>query len=136
MRKWLNRGWLLYAMWRGKHKRLNITGCTVRSFLPLFPDAKERLLSLLSPGNVSTNQIKAQSLSDALSNLNYTGPPELLSMWACLFGDPEAVGLIAVRGVAWLRIHVPFLQKARKEYERAHGISPHLAVLLKQFVKA
>ena len=136
MRKWLNRGWLIYAMWRGKHKRLNITGCTVRSFLPLFPDAKERLLPLLSPGNVSTNQIKAQMLSDALSNLKYTGPPELLSMWACLFADPEAVGLIAVRGVAWLRIHVPFLQKARKEYERAHGISPHLAVLLKQFVKA
>ena len=55
----------------------------------------------------------------------------------CWPTQSDELGFCAyVRGVAWLRIHEPFLQKARKEYERAHGISPHLAVLLKEFVKA
>ena len=136
MKKWLNRGYLIYAMWRQKRGKLSVDGCTVRSFLPLFPDAKDRLLPLLSHALGASNNVnKARDMTDALDAIGYTGPPELLSMWACLCGDPEIVNILALRGLGWLQQHKVELKKMRQAYEKAHGISPHPAILLKQFVR-
>ena len=136
MKKWFNRGYLIYDMWRKKKGMLRVDGCTVRSFLPSFPDAKDRLLPLLSEKlGASNNANKARSMTVALDALRYTGPPELLSMWACLCGDPDIVNILARRGLGWLQQHKVEFKKRRHAYEKAHGIPPHPAILLKQFLR-
>lgn len=136
MKKWLNRGWGLYAMWRGGTDRLDIEGCNVRNFLPLFPDQKDGLVPLLTPPDgASNNMVNAQPLSEAIARLSYSGPPELLSMWACLFSDANVTGIIDTQGLEWLKRNVSKLKSLRVAYKKKNGITPHLGVLLKEFVR-
>ena len=66
------------------------------------------------------------SLTAIMKRVGYTGPPELLSMVLCLFGDAA----VTARTPESLEGRVPELRGARADYARAHGIQPHPAVLL------
>ena len=59
----------------------------------------------------------------------YLGPPELFSMYACLFQDA------AVEDVSteWMSTHTNELTALRKEYRAEHGQNPVPAVLLQTF---
>jgi hypothetical protein len=66
------------------------------------------------------------SLTAVMDRVGYAGPPELLSMNLCLFGDAA----VTACAPALLEARVPELRGARADYVRAHGIQPHPAVLL------
>ena len=75
-----------------------------------------------------------QLVAKCLARIKYQGPVELLSMWACLFGDPDAAGVVATKGLQWLLQNAEALKKVRRAYEQQHNITPHMAVLLKRYV--
>lgn len=63
--------------------------------------------------------------SDLFENAGYDGPPELFTMYACLFMscegyDPE-----------WIKQHEVKFMRQRETFQRDHGIPPHPLLLLK-----
>ena len=110
--------------------------------LPLFPDSKARLLPLLTDPDKTSAKAgfrfchEKQLLATCLSRIHYDGPVELLSMWACFFGDPDIAGVVATMGLGWLQLNAEALKRDRILYEQTNEITPNLAVLVSGYLKS
>jgi hypothetical protein len=58
--------------------------------------------------------------------VRYLGPPELFTMYACLFADSSVQKV----STAWLVSHSVVLRAKCLSYTREHGFSPHPGVLI------
>ena len=114
-------------------RRPDVEGCpglqgvdrvSVREFGAMFPDQK-KWLSRLGQQSYST------SVARMLRCLDYRGPPELLSMWLCLFGDAD----LQV-GPDWVRAHVEELVRYATEHRQRHGLWPHAANAIMAVLRA
>ena len=68
-----------------------------------------------------------KSIKDLFREAQYSGPPELFTMWACLFADKDVAG----RFLDWLETNSSELRKCLKSYRRQHKISPHPGTLVR-----
>ena len=142
MKKWLNRGYMTYHLSRHNRQHLKTAGALVEDLLPLFPDSKARLLPLLKDPDKTS--VKAgfrfchekQLLATCLSRIHYDGPVQLLSMWACFFGDPDIAGVIASMGLRWLQLNAKALKRDRTLYEQTNEITPNLAIIVSRYLKS
>ena len=99
-------------------RRLRMAGMTAAQFQSMFPDQGAWIKHATSRAGVKS----------ALESLGYDGPPELYSMYACMFHDPSChmhtdvlseVKIVQARGLI-------------KCYVDEHGMMPHPAILLQQ----
>jgi len=65
----------------------------------------------------------------------YRGPPELFSMYTCLFGDTDLTMLLQSRPKSWLRTNAAAIGKCLEEDRSKHGIPPHPAALLSELAR-
>ena len=86
-----------------------------------FPDQKQQVMALC--GGKSRLRRK---VTDVFKELEYSGAPELFTMWACLFADASVTQM----SLEWLRNNRQRLQKACYEFRCKHGFSPHPGVLI------
>ena len=92
---------------------------TPRSFAELFPDQN---------GWICAWGEHHSDIKSLFHELSYTGPPELFSMYACLFGD-ESVMHTPVETLAQNENR---LRVMREAYMASYGLAPHPAVLLRE----
>lgn len=92
---------------------------SIKRFQKVFPDQGGWCRRFLGRG-------KAMTLASLFDVVRYDGPPELFSMYACLFAD---VALLKV-APQWVEDHVGDLQVEARRYHACHGLHPHPAVLL------
>ena len=123
---WFIRTWLKMLMERDGVSELSIGSATPQDFDKLWPDAGGHARRLL--GGYDT-------VYQAFAHLQYDGPPELFTMYCCLFGAPEVVRVVTAKANTWLSDQRPTLRKLRSEYERLHGQPPCPSVLLLQCAK-
>ena len=69
-------------------------------------------------------------MSEVCEYLEYRGPPELLTMFCCIFGD----NVVLRTELSILQEKAKILKHAREEAFRASGIVPVPAVLIKRFL--
>ena len=60
----------------------------------------------------------------------YTGPPELFTCFACLWGSPQLLRQLNKFPAHWVADHVALLRQLRHKYEMAHGQTPHPITLM------
>ena len=68
-----------------------------------------------------------RSIAKLCEAVDYDGPVELLSMWACLFGDRELRRFSA----GWIRGRTVELRTASRQFSQQYGFSPHPVILLR-----
>jgi len=96
-------------------KRLKVTNTVkVQHFRSMFPDQGEWISCVTARCGIVV----------AMKKLGYDGPPELFTMWACLFQDRSCHGRTLSNALS--------RKAARllKAYLSEHGQVPHPAVLL------
>ena len=71
-----------------------------------------------------------QTLKDVCDHLNYNHPPELLTMYLCIFGEKS----ILEADLSTLKTNSALLKRARVEGFRASGVVAVPAVLIKRCV--
>ena len=69
-----------------------------------------------------------------LSLDRYRAPAELFTMFACLFSDARVQEIIQALPKDWLSKHTAGLRASLENYCLKHGVAPHPAVLLKDFL--
>lgn len=125
--KWFIRTWLLLLMRKNRVRRLRVSAnMAVSEFASLFPDQRGWITALAGTCKTVTQLFKS---------LQYDGPPELFSLYACLFGDKQLVQQLQHLGDSWLLEHKKSMIDARLMYAQQHGINPHPAILLKDKVQ-
>ena len=95
-----------------------MAGMTAAQFQSMFPDQGAWIKHATSRAGVKS----------ALESLGYDGPPELYSMWACLFHDPRChihTGVLCEAKIRQARRRI-------KCYIGEHGMLPHPAVIVQQ----
>lgn len=102
---------------------------TVNRFAALFPDQRGWILRLARHRNRFMNVV------DLFKSCGYRGPPELFSMYTCLFGDTDLTMFLQSRPKSWLRTNAAALGKCLEEYRSKHGIPPHPAALLSELAR-
>jgi hypothetical protein len=98
-------------------KELDISACSVEAFSTMFPDQKLWIEHACARGHC---------VQAALERLDYDGPPELFSMWCCLFSD-DLMGHVLPKDIDE---HFEQLQRLRHKMRVQLKQSPHPAVLL------
>ena len=88
-------------------------------FHEMFPDQSNWSHRLLGRGG--------RSIGKLCEAVDYDGPVELLSMWACLFGDGELRRFSA----DWIHGRTIELRRAAQQFSQQHGLSPHPVILLR-----
>lgn len=116
--QWLARSYLLALMRSNGVKGLRSAGISQQQLRQLGPDQCEWI------GRICARQ----SASKALRALGFANAPEVFSMNACLFNDPD----LAHVPPSVIDKHVPRLRRSMAEYREANGIPPHPVVLLKE----
>ncbi len=115
---WIIRTLMISKMRHAGVRRLRMAGMTAAQFQSMFSDQGAWIKRATSRAGVKS----------ALESLGYDGPPELYSMWACMFHDPSChmhtgvlseVKIVQARGLI-------------KWYMDEHGMMPHPAILLQQ----
>ena len=124
---WTIRLWLLWRMRSAGCLRLRLDKtCSVLKFMAAFPDQR-RWGQRMARGLCLTRGAKIAKLFDLVG---YDGPPELFSMFTCLFGDKQLNATLAAKSPTWLTQEHDMLSKALLRYRREHSIAPHPAVLV------
>jgi hypothetical protein len=116
---WLVRTYLIAFMRYHKVFRLPLDGVSKSDFAALAPDQK---------GWVQRLCTRNHSPETSLRYLRYHGPPELFSMWACIFSDPDLVGVSPEA----ITERSSQMRQALLRYQRCHGLPPHPVVLLRE----
>ena len=125
---WILRSKLLPVLYDAGVKRLKVTSTTkMQDLYRTFPDANSWMSSMMSV--VSMVDFLAMPLIDYMQHLHYKHPPELLSMFFCLFGDADVLTF----SLTWLRKHKKQLRAFRVKYESDHGVQAHPFILLNAF---
>ena len=97
---WVIRCFLIWQMRCAGVPRLRVSAsCTVKQFAASFPDQRRWMMRLAGPRNLSMPAI------DLFKDCNYRGPPELFSMYTCLFGDADLVAFLQRMPKGWLTTH-------------------------------
>jgi len=125
-RPWFLRAWLKMIMERHGVQELSLGAATPHDFANLWPDVGAHVLRLLGSHD---------TVYQAFSHLRYDGPPELFTMYCCLFSAPEVARAVTAKPVSWLGDNRAALRKLRAEYERVHAQSPCPTVLLSECVR-
>jgi len=115
---WLFRSFLIALARHRGVLRMRIGNMTALQFSNMCPDQNGWAQRLCSRAGV------AKSLVD----FGYNGPPELFSMYACLFSDTSLAGVDPVV----MRHQQVLLKRKLREYMQQYGLSPHPVVLLQK----
>ena len=102
---------------------LKMDDTSVRDILRCFPDSSGWLMELWQKKGL-------QTLKDVCDHLNYNHPPELLTMYMCIFGEKS----ILKEDLSTLKKNSALLKRARVEGFRASGVVAVPAVLIKRCV--
>jgi hypothetical protein len=121
---WLIRTWLKMTMEASGISKLRVGQATPEEFQCIFPDSKKHIMTLT--GDHPT-------MFQALDALGYDGPPELLSMYACLFNVKEVRKALRAKPPNWLKDQRFALRQARRAYRSDHGQNPCPAILISSF---
>lgn len=150
---WVIRSWLIWRMRRAGVMQLQVPkACMASEFAKLFPDQKAWLLKLAGKGKASSTPA-----INVFAKIGYTGPPELFSMFTCLWGGSNLRKQLQALPPNWLEVNRPTLLRARflvrtpapvaklgtvslscrllaakvcQEYEEKEGQVPHPSVLV------
>ena len=126
---WILRSKLIMVIRNAGITRLKIKATTLAKDLhQMFPDANEWMQSMVSKGYKAFLDMP---LKDFMVSLKYKHPPELLTMFFCLFGDPDVLGF----SLKWLKQHKKALRAFRIGYRATHGVEAHPCILLHAFKK-
>lgn len=121
---WLLRARLLAAMGAKSMKSLEVMESDSLDLVKKsFPDAKE-WLELYCKGTVSVSVL--------VNELNYKHGIELMTAFFCLFGDRE----VLTYSNDYLKKHKDAIKRKLREYIKEHDVTPHPAILLKEFAEA
>jgi hypothetical protein len=124
---WVIRLWLIWCMRLAKCPRLRLDSkCTVKTFRLGFPD--QRQWALRFARGVCT--LSSAKIIVLFQTVGYDGPPELFSMFTCLFGDTQLNTLLSSKSPTWLSHQSDTLSEELLHYKDEHGIVPHPAVLV------
>ena len=93
---------------------------TIKDMMNIFPDHLDLLQFLARP---------QESVVDVFADMEYDGPPELFTMFCCLFASPDVSKILDARDGKWLQKHRAGLRRLRWRYEAKYGQTPHAAVL-------
>lgn len=105
---WVIRCWLLWRMRQARITYLRLPkDFSVRDFSKCFPDQKSWALRL-------ANRRPSSPLADVLSRLQYSGPPELFTMFCCLWGCNSLRQQLQELGGKWLEVNKSTLLEARR----------------------
>jgi len=106
---WLIRCVLIWKMRAAGISHLRAPACaiTVRRFAALFPDQRGWILRLARPRH------QHMQVGELFKALSYRGPPELFSMFTCLFGDTDLTAFLQTKPKEWLETHCAAIVKAR-----------------------
>ena len=105
---WVIRCWLLWRMRQAGTTHLRLPqDFSVRDFSGCFPDQKSWALRL-------ANRRVSAPLADVLSKLQYTGPPELFTMFCCLWGCNNLRQQLQELGDKWIEVNRSTLLEARR----------------------
>ena len=115
---WLARTFLVALMRSHGVAGLGMTGLTEASLQQLGPDQGGWIPKLCSRSGAV----------QSLRSLGYSKAPEVFSMYACLFNDPQLASVCP----ASLRQRVAALRRRLSSYRQVHGVTPHPVVLLKE----
>jgi hypothetical protein len=118
---WFSRSLLIGTMRRAGIQKLKLLNCSVGELANGCPDQSRHIVRF---GN---GHATAYGM---LNDIGYDGPPELFSMYCCLFSDPLVANFLNARPDGWTRGNIFKLRRARSEYEARWGQTPHPAVLL------
>lgn len=147
---WVARTWLIWRMRQERCRYLRLpAGHSVADFAKLFPDQNSWLLRLAGPRNISRHNITAEELFE---KVGYNGPPELFSMFTCLWGDKDLRQQLHQLGPSWIPANLTLLRKAgcpvvvrnirlftssrhRPQHEAGKGLHCGLAQALQQYEK-
>jgi len=125
---WIIRSHLLCTLRSQGISRLKVPrGFTVSEFSVLFPDAKkwvERYFDVLFKQKKAMTKV---SLKAFLAAIGYKHPPELLTMYFCLFGDKTLLRV----PVSTLVDKVLKLRSVRIGLLRSTGVQPHPCTVAK-----
>ena len=96
---------------------------SIKDFSAMFPDSKSWVGKFVKEmGGVST-------VKEFFRLLDYPHPPELFSMFCCIFGEARAVAV----GVEYLTEHSQALRTLRTTMTESNGVMPVPAVLFAEF---
>ena len=124
---WTIRLWLFWRMRHAKYPRLRLDkNCTVLEFMTAFPD--QRHWGQRFARSICSS--KAATIDALFQAVRYDGPPELFSMFTCLFGDKQLNSALTAKSPTWLSQQHGALTQALLNYRDEHGIVPHPAVLV------
>ena len=104
------------------------TATTLEDLHETFPDANDWLKTIAASSN-NLQDILKTPLKSVLTSLRYNHPPELLSMFLCLFGDADVLTF----PMTWLKKHKAELKAFRLEYKYTEGVEAHPYILLHAF---
>jgi hypothetical protein len=121
---WFARSVIVAAMRRRGIEKLKLLNCSVDDLAMGCPDQSKHIVRFGSGHSTAYGM---------LNEIAYDGPPELFSMYCCLFSDPMVAKVLDAKPVAWARGNMLNLRRARREYEAMWGQTPHPAVLLQSF---
>ena len=112
---WLIRSLMIPWMRAANVKRLKVTNSlTAQQFRSMFPDQGEWISCVTARCGIRL----------AMKTVGYDGPPELFTMWACLFQDRSCHGR-TFSSAMWQNASILL-----KQYVSEHGQVPHPAVLM------
>ena len=98
----------------------------------LFPDAKQWVERFFEVSTEHRTAITQVSLKDFMKAIGYKHPPELLTMYFCLFGDKSL--LRSPVGLTQYRELVLELRSARIAFLRSTGVQPHPCTVAKSLM--
>jgi hypothetical protein len=112
---------IIGAMRRQGIEKLKLLNCSVDDLAKGCPDQSHHIVRF---------GIGHATAYGMLNDMSYDGPPELFSMYCCLFSDPVVAKFLDAKPEAWAMGNILNLRRARKDYEARWGQTPHPAVLL------
>jgi hypothetical protein len=118
---WFSRSLLIGTMRRAGVKKLKLLNCTVGELADGCPDQCRHIMRF-GKGHATAYGM--------LNDIGYDGPPELFSMYCCLFSDPSVASYLNAKPTGWAKGNIFKLRRARIVYEARWGQTPHPAVLL------
>lgn len=122
---WTLRGVVISHMRSAGIKQLKVDSCPIARFAKSFPDQGEcfKRYQLARASRRATCR-------DFFSMMQYSGPPELWAMYACLFSDKCCARV----STEWLETHAGALRSDRIAYKKAHSQNPVPGVLLEMYL--
>ena len=123
---WLARSALIWLMRKKNIQKLSMSNETPDELAKGCPDQNKHILRF-SKGH--------HTVYAMLNDLGYDGPPELFSMYCCLFADRGVMSALKGKPEAWIRQNLRALRDLRKQYKAKHVQNPYPVVLLRMFIQ-